>query len=114
MCWLTQILGFPLETAAVLLLPYFGVKYFIDKDSVSEDISNAVVRAPLWHYLLACVITSSMSGVLKQCLYFCLITVPKSSVHLWSAEPGDQGAAGPGKVKAKAELATAALTVLHN
>lgn len=48
LCWLPQILGFPLETAAVLLLPYFGVKYFIDKDSVSEDISAAVVRALLW------------------------------------------------------------------
>ena len=53
LCWPPQILGFPLETAAVLLLPYFGVKYFIDKDSVSEDISAAVVRALLWCNLLA-------------------------------------------------------------
>jgi len=38
-----QILGFPLEAAAVLLLPYFGVKYLIDKDDVKDDIGNAVV-----------------------------------------------------------------------
>jgi len=42
-----QILGFPLEAAAVLLLPYFGVKYLIDKDDVKDDIGNAVV-SHLW------------------------------------------------------------------
>lgn len=43
----------------MLLLPYFGVKYVIDKDSVSDDISAAVVRAPLWRSLLAYGITVS-------------------------------------------------------
>lgn len=38
-----QILGFPLEAATVLLLPYFGVKYLIDKDNVKDDIGAAVV-----------------------------------------------------------------------
>ena len=37
---------------------------------------------------------------------------PTSSVHLCYAEPGDQGAAGPWKVRAKLEYATAALTVV--
>ncbi|KAK9835044.1 hypothetical protein WJX81_006644 [Elliptochloris bilobata] len=41
---LNLILGFPLETVAVLLLPYFGVKYLVDKDDVAADISNAVNR----------------------------------------------------------------------
>lgn len=30
----------------MLLLPYFGVKYFIDKDNIKEDVGNAVVRGP--------------------------------------------------------------------
>jgi hypothetical protein len=36
------LLGFPIQLLGLVLLPYFGVKYLVDKDSALEDAKGAV------------------------------------------------------------------------
>ncbi len=66
-----QILGFPLEAASVLLLPYFGVKYLIDKDDVKDDIGNVVVSH------LPPLVYNHCHGHCEPCLYVFKQCIPR-------------------------------------
>ena len=78
-----QILGFPLEAASVLLLPYFGVKYLIDKDDVKDDIGNAVVSH------LPPLVYNNCHGHCEPCLYVFERSrmYPSNHVYAWTEVP---------------------------
>jgi hypothetical protein len=40
----TQILGFPIQLLGLLMLPYLGVRWFVDGESAGKDIEAATVR----------------------------------------------------------------------
>ena len=84
----------------MLLLPYFGVKYFIDKDNIKEDVGNAVVRGPS-RLLLVLRCTAALSrdseslrpGATLECLRLAQ-----------TAGPSDKGAPWTGQVRTRAEI----------
>lgn len=38
------LLGFPIQLLGLVLLPYLGVKYYVDNESLTDDASKAFVR----------------------------------------------------------------------
>lgn len=41
-----QLLGFPVQLLGLLVMPYLGVRWFVDGQSAGKDIEDAAVR--LW------------------------------------------------------------------
>ena len=41
---LSQLLGFPIQLLGLVMLPYLGVRWFVDGKKASADIGDATVR----------------------------------------------------------------------
>lgn len=39
-----QLLGFPVQLLGLLVMPYLGVRWFVDGQSAGKDIEDAAVR----------------------------------------------------------------------
>ena len=62
---LNFLLGFPIQLLGLALLPYFGVKYLVEKDSIKSDAGDAFV------------------SVLPPCLY--QETLSTVNIHVFKA-----------------------------
>lgn len=60
---LNFLLGFPIQLLGLALLPYFGVKYLVEKDSIKSDAGDAFVSVPS---------TLLVSRDIEHCEHSCL------------------------------------------
>ena len=79
-----QLLGFPIQLAGLLLLPYVVVKYAVDGDDYIVDIQNAAVETLDFssHLHLERFLTSFMNIVcFAKCLCAIILTHVRSNGH---------------------------------
>lgn len=64
---LNFLLGFPIQLLGLALLPYFGVKYFVEKDSIKGDAGDAFVS----RLALLCLLLTDCRGIIHAGFAIC-------------------------------------------